>query len=159
MFKSLALAFSAVSLACAAAADPASPDTVSGLLQGMDSTNVVVEWVDDRTARIDATRGGFKFTVRLMDCNESQKCNSSMTFATFEMTGTPGLSEFQKINDYNDNYPFGRAFLIGSPDTDGYIIGIDYATSLADENDYGQQEVNLFFLVLDSFIKHIQADS
>ena len=123
MFKPLAVAMSATCLAFAASANPASPDSVSGLLQGMDSTDVVIEWVDDSTARVDATRNGYNFT------------------------------------DYNDSYPFGRAFLIGDPDTEGYMVGIDYSISLADENDYGQQEVSLFFIILDSFITHMQADS
>ena len=136
MFKPLTVAISAICLAFAASAEPASPDSVSGLLQGMDSTDVVVEWVDDATARVDATRNGYNFTVRLMDCNESKKCKSSLTFATF-----------------------GRAFLIGDPNTEGYMVGIDYSISLADENDYGQQEVSLFFIILDSFITHMQADS
>ena len=85
MFKPLTVAISAICLAFAASAEPASPDSVSGLLQGMDSTDVVVEWVDDATARVDATRNGYNFTVRLMDCNESKKCKSSLTFATFDM--------------------------------------------------------------------------
>ena len=159
MFKPLAVAMSATCLAFAASANPASPDSVSGLLQGMDSTDVVIEWIDDSTARVDATRNGYNFTVRLMDCDESKKCKSSLTFATFDMDGTPDIGEFQKINDYNDSYPFGRAFLIGDPDTEGYMVGIDYSISLADENDYGQQEVSLFFIILDSFITHMQADS
>ena len=63
---------------------------------------------------------------------------------------------FQKINNDTDSYPFGRAFLIGSPDTEGYMVGIDYAISLADENNYGEQEVNLFFIIQESFIAHMQ---
>lgn len=158
MFKPLALAISAACIASAAYADPASPDAVSDLLKGMDSSDVAVEWIEDTIARVDATRLGYNFTVRLMDCDETRTCRSSLTFATFDMDGTPDISAFQKINDYNDSYPFGRAFLIGAPDRQGYMVGIDYAISLADENNYGQQEVNLFFIILDSFIAHMQDD-
>mgnify|MGYP003673547662 CR=1 FL=1 len=92
MFKPLAVAMSATCLAFAASANPASPDSVSGLLQGMDSTDVVIEWIDDSTARVDATRNGYNFTVRLMDCDESKKCKSSLTFAAFDMGGTPDIA-------------------------------------------------------------------
>ena len=159
MFKSLALAISAVTLASAAAADPAGPEDVVALLQSMDSTNIATEWLDDATVRIDANREGYNFTFRLMDCNAEERCVSNMLFATFDMPGAPGIDDYIKINEYNDNYPFGRAFLISSEsDEDGYVIGVDYAFITADENKIGEEEVKFFFVILNSFVSHMQEE-
>jgi len=156
MLKSLALAATAALFATTASAVPATPEAVEALLASMNTTDIVTETVDDTIVRIDATRQGYNFTVRLMDCTEGTNCVSSMIFATFNMDARPTLAEFTHINLYNDNYPFGRAFLIGDTETDGYLVGVDYAVSLADENAFGADEVNLFFVILDSFIAHMQ---
>lgn len=156
MFKSLALAISAIIFGATASAGPSGPEEVADLLRKMNSENVEVEWVDDETVRIDASRSGYNYTFRLMDCNAEKRCVSNMLFATFDMEGVPGISEYVKINDYNDNYPFGRAFLIGSESDDGYVIGIDYAFITSDENSVGEDEVNMFFIILDSFVSHMQ---
>jgi len=156
MLKSLAIAAIAALFAATASAAPATPEAVKALLESMDTTDIETERVDDAIVRIDATRQGYNFTVRLMDCNDGTNCVSAMIFATFNVDARPTLADFIDINEYNDSYPFGRAFLIGDTETDGYLIGVDYAFSMADENMFGASEVNLFFVILDSLIAHMQ---
>tara|TARA_R110002020_G_scaffold224599_1_gene434320 strand:- start:196276 stop:196755 length:480 start_codon:yes stop_codon:yes gene_type:complete len=158
MLKPLALAIAAASMAFTASATPGNPEAVAEMLRNSDSANVEIEWVDDTIARIDANRDGYNYSIRMMDCNADQYCVSNMIFATFDMDGSPALADYIKINEYNDSYPFGRAFLIGAPDEDGYVIGIDYTFMTSDENVLGEEEVNLFFVVLDSFVKHMQEE-
>jgi hypothetical protein len=156
MLKTLALAIFATTLASAAHAEPSDPQTVANLLRAMNSTDVKVEWIDDSTARVDAVRNGYNYTYRLMDCNADKVCASNMIFATFDMIGLPDVFEYQRINEYNDNYPFGRAFLVSSEDKEGYVVGVDYAFITSDENKAGEAEVNMFFVILDSFVQHMQ---
>ena len=156
MLKSLAIAALAAFAASTASAVPATPEAVEALLESMNTTDIVTETIDDTIVRIDATRQGYNFTVRLMDCTEGTNCVSSMIFATFNMDARPTLTDFTNVNEYNDSYPFGRAFLIGDTETDGYLVGVDYAVSLTDENTFGADEVNLFFVILNSFIAHMQ---
>ncbi len=158
MLKSLALALAAASIAFAASADAGNPDSVAAMLRDTNSTNVEIEWVDDTIARIDASRDGYNFSIRMMDCNADQYCISNMIFATFDMAGSPALADYMKVNEYNDSYPFGRAFLIGQPDEDGYVIGVDYTFMTSDENVLGKEEVDLFFVILDSFVTHMQEE-
>jgi hypothetical protein len=158
MLKPLALAIAAASMAFTASATPGNPEAVAEMLRNSDSANVEIEWVDDTIARIDANRDGYNYSIRMMDCNADQYCVSNMIFATFDMDGSPALADYIKINEYNDSYPFGRAFLIGGPDEDGYVIGVDYTFMTSDENVLGEEEVNLFFVVLDSFVKHMQEE-
>ena len=159
MLKPLAIAATAALFATTASAAPATPEAVEVMLTAMDTTEIQTERVDDTIVRIDATRQGYKFTVRLMDCTDGTACVSSMIFATFNVDARPTLADFTHINEYNDSYPFGRAFLIGDTETDGYLIGVDYAFSMADENALGADEINLFFVILDSFIAHMQEAS
>tara|TARA_R110000787_G_scaffold59109_1_gene134014 strand:+ start:4264 stop:4743 length:480 start_codon:yes stop_codon:yes gene_type:complete len=159
MLKSLALAIAAASMVLTASADAGNPEAVAQMLRNSDSTNVGIEWVDDTIARIDASRDGYNYSIRMMDCNDAQYCVSNMIFATFDMVGAPGMADYMKINEYNDSYPFGRAFLIGSPDEDSYVIGVDYTFMTSDENVLGKEEVDLFFVILDSFVKHMQEES
>jgi hypothetical protein len=156
MLKSLAIAATATLFATTASAVPATPEAVEALLASMNTTDIVSETIDDTIVRIDGTRQGYNFTVRLMDCTEGTNCVSSMIFATFNMDTRPQLADFTSVNEYNDSYPFGRAFLIGDTETDGFLVGVDYAVSLSDENALGTDEVNLFFVILNSFVGHMQ---
>jgi hypothetical protein len=156
MLKPLALAIAAASMAFTASATPGNPEAVAEMLRNSDSANVEIEWVDDTIARIDANRDGYNYSIRMMDCNADQYCVSNMIFATFDMDGSPALADYIKINEYNDSYPFGRAFLIGAPDEYGYVIGVDYTFMTSDENVLGKEEVDLFFVILDSFVTHMQ---
>jgi hypothetical protein len=156
MLKSLAIAATATLFATTASALPATPEAVEALLASMNTTDIVSETIDDTIVRIDGTRQGYNFTVRLMDCTEGTNCVSSMIFATFNMDTRPQLADFTSVNEYNDSYPFGRAFLIGDTETDGFLVGVDYAVSLSDENALGTDEVNLFFVILNSFVGHMQ---
>lgn len=156
MLKTLAMAAIAAMFAPTVSAVPATPEAVEALLSSMNATEIQTETVDETVVGIDATRQGYAFTVRLMDCTDSTNCVSAMIFATFNMAGRPMLADFTHLNAYNDTYPFGRAFLIGDTDTDGYLVGVDYSLSMADENMLGTNEINLFFVILDSFITHMQ---
>ena len=88
MLKPLALAALSVSMVHAATAEPISPRDASKLLKDMGSTGVSIKWVNDETARIEATLKDYFFNVRLMNCNDEGLCASSMIFTTFSNTMT-----------------------------------------------------------------------
>ena len=155
MLKPLALAALSVSMVHAATAEPISPRDASKLLKDMGSTGVSIKWVNDETARIEATLKDYFFNVRLMNCNDEGLCASSMIFATFSMDGSPSFSEYQHINEYNDSYPFGRAFLLDSSDADEYVVGVDYSADISAENDFTEGDVDMFFVILNSFVTHM----
>lgn len=152
--KSLAIAALAGGAVMSASAYPITPEDAANLLRNMDSENVEVTTISDEISRIDAQRNGYYYSVRMMDCVDDRGCNSVMQFATWSMDGSPDFEMYEKINHYNDSYPFGRAFIYQGGE-EGYSVGVDYVIDLSDEQNYNDDDVEMFFNVIESFVGHL----
>ena len=152
---SLAAAFA---LAPAALAAPMTPDAVADVLRDAGDTDVTVTWVSDKVARVDSNRDGLYYSVRLFGCDEQKSCIGVMTFATYAEPGTLDLSVYQRNNQYNDSYPFGRGFVMAPEENDGtYTIGLDYTLDIANETTFDKDDVDLFFDALNAYVIHMES--
>ena len=138
---------------------PISPENAAKVLTRADSENVEVVWLDDEVARIDAKLDSYNYSVRMMRCDETKACSSVMFFAVFDMVGTPDLAMYEKTNLYNDNYPFGRAFILPGSDDTSYSVGIDYSLDLSNEHNFDGEDVVLFEDILTSYVSHMSEEA
>lgn len=142
----------------AASATPMTPDAVAGVLRDAGDTDVNITWTTGTTARIDSNRSGTFYSVRLFGCNEQKACTGAMLFATYAEPGTLDLSVFERNNQYNDSYPFGRGFVLKPETADGtYTIGLDYSLDLNGETVLDNEDVELFFTLLDAYVAHMES--
>jgi len=148
----------ALTLAPAALATPMTPEAAATIMRDAGDTDVVVNWVTESAARIDAARDGIYYSVRLFGCDEQKVCSGVMMFATYAEPGTLDLSVYERNNEYNDSYPYGRGFLLPSNDGDGtYTIGLDYAIDISGEAELGNDDIDLFFGILDAYVRHMES--
>lgn len=149
----------AVALAPAALAAPTTPEAAAEVLRAAGDTDVNVTWVSETAARVDSNRGGIYYSARLFGCNETKACTGVMLFATYAEPGSLDLSVYERNNDYNDSYPFGRGFVLAPEEDDGtYTIGLDYSIDLTEEAEFGDDDVDLFFSLLDVYLSHMEGE-
>ncbi|MEQ3648902.1 YbjN domain-containing protein [Hyphomonas sp.] len=137
---------------------PISPENAATVLTRAESEEVNVVWLDDEVARIDAKLDSYNYSVRMMRCDETKVCSSVMLFATFDMVGTPDLAMYEKTNLYNENYPFGRAFILPGSDGSSYGVGIDYTLDLSNEHNFDGEDMVLFGDILAAYISHMSEE-
>ena len=153
----LSLAAAAL-LAPVALAAPMTPEVAADVLRNAGDTDVTVTWVSDAAARIDSNREGIYYSVRLFGCDETKTCSGAMVFATYAEPGALDLSVYERNNQYNDSYPFGRGFLLPSENNDGtYTIGLDYTIDLSGEAVLDDGDIELFFGALDAYVSHMES--
>ena len=99
------------------------------------------------------------FSVRLGDCSGTGSCSWAMTFATYELPASDWESVLQKVNSYNDSYPFGRAFVVAGANDKPKAIGIDYAVNIADEASFDSKDLTKFRNIATNFIEHWTEES
>ena len=138
---------------------PISPENVATVLTRADSENVNIVWLDDDVARVDAKLDSYNYSVRMMKCDETKTCSSAMVFAVFDMTGTPDLAMYEKTNLYNDNYPYGRAFILPGSDGSSYSVGVDYSLDLSNEHNFDGADMALFENILTSYVNHMSEEA
>ena len=159
MIRSALTAAACGLVALGTSATPVSPEDASSVLLAAGSETAEVTWLSEDIARIDGKYGDYFYSVRMMNCDSEAQCSTAMIFATFTMTGVPGLSTYEKINEYNDSLPFGRAFLLMSEVEDNYIVGVDYSLDLAHEHDLTKQDMELFMNILLQFTGHMSGNN
>ena len=159
MLKPVLISLAAVlTLAPAALAAPVAPETAAEMMRNAGDTDVNVTWVSDGAARIDAARDGVYYSVRMFACDEAKLCSGAMVFATFAEPGSLDLSVYERNNAFNDSYPYGRGFLLTSKEEDGtYTIGLDYSIDLSAEAEFGSDDIELFFGILDAYVRHMES--
>jgi len=155
MIKHSVCAAAAALLALPGLAWPISPENAGTVLTRADSEDVNVVWLNDQAARIDAKRGDYQYSVRIMDCDETKACATAMIFATFEMTGTPDFAMYEKTNLFNDSFPYGRAFILPRADNQSYAVGVDYSLDLRNEANFDVEDVSKFMSILGAYIDHM----
>lgn len=145
----------AAMMALPALAWPISPENAATILTRAGGEDVELTWLGDDAARLDAKQGDFKYSVRMMDCDEAKVCASAMIFATFEMSGAPDFAMYQKTNHFNDSFPFGRAFILPRPDQQSFALGVDYSLDLRNEANFDTEDMDKFMSILDDYIGHM----
>ena len=158
MIRSGICAALAVMMALPVLAWPISPENASTILTRAGGEDVELTWVRDDVALLDATKGNFKYSVRMMDCDETKTCASALIFATFEMAGVPDLAMHEKTNHFNDIYPFGRAFILPRPDQQSFAVGVDYSLDLKHEANFDTEDVDKFMAILDAYVGHMSKE-
>jgi hypothetical protein len=148
----------ALTLAPAALAAPITPEAAAEVLRAAGDTEVTVNDAGDTAVRIDANRGGVFYSVRLFSCDEARSCVGVMIFATYAEPGALDLSVYERNNQYNDSFPFGRGFLLPGEEGDGtYTIGLDYSLDIGGEANFDNDDVDLFFGALDAYVTHMES--
>lgn len=155
MIRSILSAAAALVLAAPAMAWPISPENAAKVLTNAGSEDAEVVWLSDEVARIDAKVDDFFYSVRMMNCTEDKTCGSAMLFATFTMEGAPDMAMYEKTNLYNDSYPFGRAFILDEPGSEGYTVGVDYTVDLRNEHNLDAEDLGLFRDILPAYTGHM----
>lgn len=148
----------ALTLAPAALAKPMTPETAAAMMRDAGDTDVTINSTTETAFRIDAARDGVYYSVRLFGCDAQKACSGAMMFATFAEPGALNLSVYERNNEYNDSYPYGRGFLL--PSNDGgatYTIGLDYAIDISGEAELGNDDIDLFFGILDAYVRHMES--
>jgi len=147
-----------LALAPAALAAPITPEAAADVLRAAGDTDVVVNEASDSSVRIDASRDGIFYSVRLFGCDETSTCEGVMIFATYAEPGALDLSVYERNNLYNDSFPFGRGFLLPGDEGDGtYTIGLDYSIDLGGEAVFDNSDVELFFGALGAYVVHMES--
>ncbi|KCZ51195.1 YbjN domain-containing protein [Hyphomonas pacifica] len=158
MIRILLCGVVAVSIAVPAFAWPIAPENAGKVLTNAGSEEVEVTWLGDDVARLDAKKGEYYYSVRLMNCDDSRTCSSAMFFSTFTMDGAPDFSMYERTNLYNDSYPFGRAFILPSGDDETYAVGVDYGIDLQNEHNFDEEDLNLFEEIIISYTSHMSEE-
>ena len=138
---------------------PLSAEDAANLLRQYGAEDVEVFDLDNDVHVIDAKKNTYNFSVRMMDCSDEGRCRSVMMFSNFNMAGAPDIDQYNRINHFNDSRPFGRAFLLGQPYEEDYKVGVDYVIDISQENNFNAADLDLFFIVVDSFVEHMTAES
>lgn len=148
----------ALMFAPAALAAPITPEAAADVLRAAGDAEVTVDRVSDTAARIDANRQGVFYSVRLFGCDETKACEGVMIFATYAEPGALDLSVYERNNEFNDTYPFGRGFLLPGQENDGtYTIGLDYSIDIGGEANFDNADIDLFFGALDAYVTHMES--
>ena len=134
---------------------PITPENAAKVLTRTESEDVNIVWLSDEVARIDAKLGTYNYSVRMMECDALKACATAMIFATFEMAGAPDLAMYEKTNLYNDNYPYGRAFILPRSNGATYAVGVDYSLDLTNEHNFDGEDVEKFKRILEAYTAHM----
>jgi len=158
MIRTALAATVALTTALGAAAAPISPADAADMLTGYGSEFADITWLDEKTATIDGKMSEYFYTVRMMNCSAVRVCETVMIFATFEMGGAPGLESYLRTNEYNDSYPFGRAFVLDPEDEDTHILGVDYAIDVSGGHTFTGLDMDKFMAILSSYVDHMASE-
>ena len=150
MLRNLILAGSAAWICGTASAVPVSPQDVSDLLAAFGASDLIIIPTEESTnSQISGQIDGVHFIADTRDCDADRTgCKVVLFYANFDLERDAAPEDYLSMNMYNDRRTWGRAYVLGNQ------IGVDYAVDLYDENELGQNEIETWQIILDSFREH-----
>lgn len=150
MIRNFIAANALIFAATTAQAETITPQQVSDRLAMYGVSELLITPTEEsNSSMITGTIDDVKFIADVRDCEADRTgCLTVLFFANFRLGRETVSDDYIQANAYNDRRTWGRAYVLVDE------IGVDYAVGLNDENEFGENEIEIWKLVLSAFKEH-----